>query len=63
MVWYLAVRVRRPEVAQEVGSTEEEPVPPGGSSRTGPGTGAAAVGPAHQGRGPQDGGDRAERPM
>ncbi|SNS36616.1 amino acid/polyamine/organocation transporter, APC superfamily [Geodermatophilus pulveris] len=28
MAWYLAVRVRRPEVAREVGSTEEEPVPP-----------------------------------
>jgi hypothetical protein len=30
LVWYLVVRVRTPEVADEVGSVEEEPVPPHG---------------------------------
>jgi amino acid transporter len=29
LAWYAVVRVRRPQVAAEVGSTEEEPVPPG----------------------------------
>jgi amino acid transporter len=29
LAWYAAVRVRKPQVVAEVGSTEEEPVPPG----------------------------------
>jgi amino acid transporter len=28
LAWYATVRVRKPEVAQEVGTTEQEPVPP-----------------------------------
>jgi amino acid transporter len=39
MAWYFAVRARRPEVLAEVGSTEEEPVPPHGTSADGRGTG------------------------
>lgn len=29
MAWYTAIRVRKPEIVEEVGSFEEEPVPPG----------------------------------
>jgi amino acid transporter len=61
MAWYLVVRVRRPEVAQEVGSTEEEPVPPGAVVPDRTGHGAAAVGPAGHDPVLQDVGDRAER--
>jgi hypothetical protein len=28
LAWYAIVRVRKPEVAEEIGTTEEEPVPP-----------------------------------
>jgi hypothetical protein len=31
MAWYFVVRTRRPDVLAEVGSTEEEPVPPAGA--------------------------------
>jgi amino acid transporter len=33
LAWYLTVRVRTPEVADEIGSTEEEPVPSHGLHR------------------------------
>jgi hypothetical protein len=29
LAWYLAVRLRTPQVVEEIGSFEEEPVPPG----------------------------------
>jgi amino acid transporter len=52
LAWYLGVRARTPEVAAEVGSIEEEPVPPHGSL---PGTvaeGAPAVREPSPGTGP-----------
>jgi amino acid transporter len=53
MAWYFLVRVRRPEVLAEVGSTEEEPVPPHGGSHGGSGDGAAAGVPSRSpGAGP-----------
>jgi amino acid transporter len=39
MAWYFVVRARRPEVLAEVGSTEEEPIPPHGTPADGRGTG------------------------
>ncbi|SDX83255.1 Amino acid transporter [Modestobacter sp. DSM 44400] len=38
LAWYLSVRVRTPEVTEEVGSIEEEPVPPHGLHSGGHGT-------------------------
>jgi amino acid transporter len=61
MAWYLVVRIRRPEVAQEVGSTEEEPVPPRPVLTDRIGHGAAAVGAADDDTVLSDGGDRIER--
>jgi hypothetical protein len=29
MAWYAVIRVRKPEIVEEVGTFEEEPVPPG----------------------------------
>jgi amino acid transporter len=49
LAWYLTVRVRTPEVAAEVGSTEEEPVPPHALHPGGQATGADA-GPGSQER-------------
>jgi amino acid transporter len=53
LAWYLTVRVRTPEVADEIGSIEEEPVPPNGLHPGGPGVApeAAAEG-RHRSPGP-----------
>jgi amino acid transporter len=41
VVWYLVIRARTPQVAREVGSVEEQPVPPHGVHRGEPGTAPA----------------------
>jgi amino acid transporter len=54
LVWYLTVRVRTPEVTQEVGSIEEEPVPPHGLQPSSSG-GAAEAAPGARERSPEAG--------